>query len=62
MKKSSLSQCETCAYYDITDPDGEMECTVSLDEDEVISLTSYEKSSCPYYKFYDEYKLVQKQN
>ena len=33
-----------------------------LDEDEMGDLLGGNQSSCPMYRFYDEYKSVQKQN
>jgi len=56
----NTKQCETCAYHD-TDEYGEF-CSVNLDEDELGSFYSSNKYVCPYYRFYDEYKMVQKQN
>ncbi len=56
------SQCETCAYYDYDDEIQDYICTVSLDEDEIIRFSYGKKYNCPHYKFYDEYKFVQKQN
>ncbi len=55
-------QCETCAYleYDI-EQDCDI-CTVNLDEDELAGFYSNVKFTCPYYRFYDEYKMVRKQN
>ncbi|MBQ9920859.1 MAG: hypothetical protein IJO52_01635 [Clostridia bacterium] len=55
-------QCESCMYYDYTDESDEKECTVSLDEDEMLRLASDRKFACPYYKYFDEYKMVRKQN
>lgn len=55
-------QCETCAYYDY---DSEMDsyiCMVSFDEDEVSMFYSGSRFACPYYRYYDEYKMVKKQN
>ncbi len=57
-----ITQCETCAYFDY---DYEMDCdvcTINLDEDEVSSFYGSGHNSCPYYSFYDEYKIVRKQN
>ncbi len=54
--------CETCLYYDVLDESGEMGCTVSIDEDEAYRERADSRHACPYYRFYDEYKLVQKQN
>lgn len=56
------TQCETCAYYDVIDEDGEYGCVVDIDEDEAYEERANPRSCCRYYKFYDEYKSVQKQN
>ena len=39
-----------------------MSCTVSLDEDEMLGFMLGRVNACPYYRQYDEYKSVQKQN
>ncbi len=57
-------QCESCVWYD-TDPyTGEPICTMDMDEDERLRLRmdSRGKRGCPYYRYYHEYKSVQKQN
>ena len=38
-----------------------MACTVPLDEDEALHYVR-PGSACPYFRWYDEYKSVQKQN
>ncbi len=43
-------------YYDC-----EM-CELDLDEDELERFAERRYAECPYYRFYDEYKSVQKQN
>ena len=48
--------CEDCAYF----VDGE--CVINLDEDEYERFLQSNKNDCPYFKFYDEYKMVAKQN
>ncbi len=53
--------CETCAYYDENAEDG-FTCLVNFDEDEISGFYGNTKATCPYYRFYDEYKMVQKQN
>ena len=58
MKKS----CESCEYYDYDEEYGDDICTQSLDEDELLLFRRDGVKSCPYFKFYDEYKSVQKQN
>lgn len=35
---------------------------MSLDEDEYARFVQGRTADCPYFKFYDEYKSVQKQN
>ena len=60
-KKDKPTPCESCAHFDVIDEDGTLGCTIDFDEDEMYSLRTG-KSGCPYYKFYNEYKSVQKQN
>jgi hypothetical protein len=54
--------CDTCVYYDIIDDDGTWGCVVDIDEDDAYREREDRRAACPYYKFYDEYKSVQKQN
>lgn len=61
-KEKSKSQCETCVYFDVIDEDGTLGCTVDIDEDEAYRQSADRTYRCPYYKFYDEYKSVQRQN
>jgi hypothetical protein len=57
------AQCDTCVYYDYIDDDGTLGCTVDIDEDEYYrELEGGRHRACPYYKYYDEYKTVRKQN
>ncbi len=56
------SKCESCEYYDYDEWTETYQCTMSLDEDEYARFLSSHTSECPYFKFYDEYKSVQKQN
>ena len=61
-KKKQQTDCATCIYFDF-DAETDMEyCDLDLDEDEMVRFLEYPTSACPYYKFYDEYKTVQKQN
>ncbi|MBR2634000.1 MAG: hypothetical protein IKD31_00285 [Clostridia bacterium] len=57
-----LGNCRDCLYFDYDDQSDEEICTLDLDEDEMERLASGRYKTCPYYRFYDEYKLVQKQN
>ena len=54
--------CEDCLYFDTDEVTGEEFCALDLDEDEVARLAEARYAACPYYRFYDEYKSVQKQN
>ena len=56
------TECESCWHFDYDEEYGENVCTVSLDEDEMLDYLAGNTRSCPYYRFYDEYKSVQKQN
>ena len=55
-------QCETCAYLMYDSEQDYDYCSVDLDEDELAGFLSNQKFVCPYYRFYDEYKMVRKQN
>ena len=59
MKKTA---CESCANY-VYDAESDcMYCEIDLDEDEMQRFWSSQTYNCPYYDFYDEYKIVRKQN
>jgi len=62
MKKSknTANNCDTCEFYNYDENLGENVCTVNLDEDEYYRMMTSAK--CPFYKYYNEYKSVQKQN
>ena len=55
------SNCDTCEFYDYDEEYGENICVMKLDEDEMVNFLSGNTNYCPYYRFYDEYKSVQKQ-
>ena len=61
-KKETVTNCDSCVYYDYNEEDDRYECRVDLDEDEFLAFMTKKTQNCPYYKFYDEYKSVQKQN
>lgn len=54
--------CESCEFFDYDELYGESVCSLSLDEDEMIDFLNKNTATCPYYRYYDEYKSVQKQN
>lgn len=62
VKKTPQAACETCVHFDWDDWYQEYVCTQDLDEDEMVRYLAGSFSACPYYRFYDEYKSVQKQN
>ena len=56
------NMCESCEFYDYDEELDEYVCSVNLDQDEMSGFLSRTNNSCPYYRFYDEYKSVRKQN
>ena len=58
----SKTNCETCANYYYDDETEEYCCDINLDEDEMVRFLTSSSYQCPYYKFYDEYGIVKKQN
>ena len=61
-KQKIKPDCETCQYYDFDDEYGDYICSQMLDEDEMVRVMEHGAADCPYYRFYDEYMLVRKQN
>lgn len=55
-------KCESCEFYDYDESAGEERCLMALDEDDMANFLSSSVRECPYYRFYDEYKTVRKQN
>lgn len=60
MKKST--NCESCANYIFDEESESYFCDMQLDEDEMQRFLTAQTYNCPYYDFYDEYKIVRKQN
>ena len=54
--------CEFCEHYCYDDEAETYYCDVSLDEDEMERYLRGTNDGCGYFKLYDEYKLVEKQN
>ena len=61
-KKKTPSNCESCVWFDYDEFYGEEVCRANLDEDEMADFITERAGECPMYRFYDEYKSVQKQN
>ena len=55
-------RCDSCEFYDYDEFYQSYSCSQQLDEDETVRFLSGYNPGCPYFKFYDEYKSVQKQN
>ena len=61
-KKMPPVSCDTCQYFDYDDETQDYVCTIEMDEDDMVRLFESGYKSCPYYKYYDEYTMVRKQN
>ena len=55
------SSCESCEFYVYDEYTEEYSCSLSLDEDEMAEFVTGLTKDCKYYRYYDEYKSVQKQ-
>lgn len=53
--------CESCEFYDYDEYLDAYVCDIRLDEDEMADFLGRNTGSCPYYRYYDEYKSVHKQ-
>lgn len=62
MTEKVTARCEDCVYFDFDEEYDDYICTQSPDEDELWQINRDGAKSCPYFRFYDEYKSVQKQN
>jgi len=60
--KKRISNCEDCVHYDYNEETETYECNEDLDEYEIVRFIKGDNGNCPYYRYYDEYKLVRKQN
>ena len=60
--KNNAANCDYCAYYNIDEDTGMYVCHMNLDEDEMVHFLSGRHKDCPYFKLYDEYSIVRKQN
>ena len=56
------TNCESCVHYDYDEDADAYVCGMDLDEDERMRFLEHNTRACPYYRYYDEYKSVQKQN
>ena len=59
--KKRQTSCDSCEFYDYDEDADCYYCKLSLDEDEAVEMLAYGPRECKYYRYYDEYKSVQKQ-
>lgn len=59
---NSEAICETCEFARIDEETGDLICDALLDEDDMVDFFTGGNGRCRFYRFYDEYKTVQKQN
>ena len=59
--KYASGTCDSCEFYDYDEEWDEYVCQMSLDEDEMLDFLGRNPRGCHYYRYYDEYKSVQKQ-
>ena len=62
VKDNRDSNCESCEFYDYDEYLDAYVCEIRLDEDEMARFITGNTKQCPYFDFYDEYKIVRKQN
>lgn len=60
-EKPTVTNCESCVFYDYDEEYDSYVCAVNLDQDDLADFLAGTTRACPYYRFYDEYKSVQKQ-
>ena len=61
-QKNVASACESCEFYDYDETEDAYVCIQRLDEDEMSRFLGGNTRHCPYYRYYNEYKSVQKQS
>ncbi len=54
--------CESCEFYDYDEYLDAYYCKVNLDQDDRERYATGRNQNCPYYRYYDEYTSVRKQN
>ncbi len=53
--------CESCNNFVYDEEYDYYVCEADLDEDEMERFITRSFQNCPYYQYYDEYKIVRKQ-
>lgn len=62
MTEKSYGNCENCVYYAYDEEYEDYICDMNLDEDEMVQFMQFSAKGCPYFRLYDEYGIVRKQN
>lgn len=57
-----MNNCENCQNYTWDEEFEYYVCDIDLDMDEMERFLNHSTKDCPYFKFYDEYTMVRKQN
>lgn len=60
-REEGAGKCENCEFFEDDEEFGPT-CSMGLDEDEFADFLARQTGRCPYFRFYDEYKTVRKQN
>ena len=55
------ASCESCEFYEYDEHTDSYSCTMNLDEDDMANFLGGNTGRCHYYRYYDEYKSVNKQ-
>ncbi len=61
-QEKSYGSCEHCTYYAYDEEYDDYVCDVNMDEDEMMQFMMHSAKGCPYFRLYDEYGTVRKQN
>lgn len=56
-----MTHCEDCLYYEYDEESESYSCRIDLEEDEAERFMAGRQEACAYFRFYDEYKMVRKQ-
>ena len=59
--KKQKASCDSCEFYQYDELSDSYFCSMSLDEDEMADFLGFSTAECKYYRYYDEYKSVNKQ-
>ena len=59
--KKMKASCESCEFFVYDEYTDSYCCNLSLDEDEMSDFIGQNTKECHYYRYYDEYKSVNKQ-